>query len=338
MKKANYILAAILICPLLASCTGSTSETPEERTVFAMDTVVTLTAYGRNASKALEDAETEIHRLDSLMSRSNESGDIYPINAGGSGSVSDETAFVINTAIDIGRSTNGAFDITIAPVMDLWGFFGHSYSVPDDAELRAQLEKVDYNNIEIHGNTISLKNGAAIDLGGIAKGYAGDSVTRIFTDNGIESGLISFGSAIQAIGTRPDGSDWRIGIADPKNSNENIARIGLSDKCIVTSGSYEQVFDGNGQRYHHIIDPSDGYPADSGLASVSIISDSAVTADGLSTALFVMGLENAARYWRENGGFEAVFITDNNEVYYTKGLEGALMLSSGTKGIVIEQT
>lgn len=220
--------------------------------------------------------------------------------------------------------------------MDLWGFFGHSYSVPDDAELRAQLKKVDYNNIEMQGNSISLKNGAAIDLGGIAKGYVGDRVAKIFSDNGIKSGLISFGSAIQAVGTRPDGSDWRIGIADPQNSKEHIARIELSDKCIVTSGSYEQVFEENGKTYHHIIDPSNGYPADSGLASVSIVSDSAATADGISTALFVMGLDAATEYWRENGGFEAVFITDNNEVYYTKGLEGALDLTSGAEGMVID--
>ena len=336
MKRLYLVLAAVLVCALTASCGGTVSEAPANQTVVAMDTAITMTAYGTNGEKALAEAENEIYRLDSLLSRAGESGDISALNQYGSGEVSDETALVINTALDIGTATNGAFDITIAPVMDLWGFFGHNYHVPDSALLEEQLTKVDDANVVIRGNHVSLKNGAAIDLGGIAKGYAADRTAEIFSDNGVTSGLISFGSAIWAIGTRPDGSKWRIGITDPRNDDAHIARLELSDRCIVTSGSYEQVFEENGREYHHIIDPDTGYPADSGLASVSIIGGSATTADGLSTALFVMGLEDAAAYWRADGGFDAIFITEENEVYYTKGLEGCLELTPGTKGTVIE--
>lgn len=340
MRKIGILPIIILACSLLASCGGrkiqTSEETPEERIIFAMDTAVTLTAYGENAEKAVMEAENEINRLDTLMSRLNEDGDVYPLNNSGAGTVDDETALVLNTAVEIGKSTNGAFDITIAPVMDLWGFFGHNYRIPDDAEIEAQLEKVDYNNIEIQGNNISLKSGASVDLGGIAKGYASEMVKEIFLNNGIKSGLISFGSAIQAVGTRNDGSAWRVGIADPQNSEENIARLELTDKCIATSGSYEQAFEENGRKYHHIIDPSTGYPSESGLASVSVINDDATTADGLSTALFVMGLDEAIEYWKTNRGFEAVFITDSNAVYYTSGLAGSFDMTNGAEYTMIE--
>lgn len=340
MRKIGILPIIILACSLLVSCGGrkiqTSEETPEERIIFAMDTAVTLTAYGENAEKAVMEAENEINRLDTLMSRLNEDGDVYPLNNSGAGTVDDETAFVLNTAVEIGKSTNGAFDITIAPVMDLWGFFGHNYRIPDDAEIEAQLEKVDYNNIEIQGNNISLKSGASVDLGGIAKGYASEMVKEIFLNNGIKSGLISFGSAIQAVGTRNDGSAWRVGIADPQNSEENIARLELTDKCIATSGSYEQAFEENGRKYHHIIDPSTGYPSESGLASVSVINDDATTADGLSTALFVMGLDEAIEYWKTNRGFEAVFITDSNAVYYTSGLAGSFDMTNGAECTMIE--
>ncbi|MCH5210356.1 MAG: FAD:protein FMN transferase [Oscillospiraceae bacterium] len=319
----RIILFMILpLCFALTACGGN--ENPERKTITAMDTVVTLTAYGDNAANVIDEAEEEIYRLDTELSRSNENGDIFPLNKNGTGDVSDETAYLINTAIEICNSTDGAFDITIAPVMDSWGFFGQNYRVPDENELREQLKKVNYKNIEIKDNNITLKDNAMLDLGGIAKGYASDKLTEIFKDNNIKSALISFGSAIQAIGKKPDGSRWLIGIADPKNSDNYIATLDLMDKCIATSGSYEQVFKENGQIYHHIIDPKTGYPANNGLASVSIICDNAAKADALSTALFVMGMEKAIEYYRDNGDFDVVFITDDNKIYYTSGIKESL--------------
>ena len=336
MKRVNLLLILVLLCSIITACGGNISEEAKRKTVIAMDTVITLTAHGKNAENALAEAETEIYRLETKMSRSNEKGEIYPLNVNKSAEVSDETAFVINTALDISQSTDGAFDITIAPIMDLWGFFGHSYHVPNEAELKEQLIKVNYKNIELKDNTVHLKNNSTLDLGGIAKGYASDRVKEIFKEYNIESGLISFGSAIQAIGTKPDGSKWRIGITDPQNKDSHIARLDISDQCVATSGSYEQVFEENGQIYHHIINPSTGYPSDSGLAAVSVISDNATNADALSTALFVMGLDEAIDYWKSRNDFEMILVTDDNIVYYTTALENSIEMLKDVEYTIIK--
>ncbi|MDO5397405.1 MAG: FAD:protein FMN transferase [bacterium] len=331
MKRINLLPMLVLLCSILTACGDNISEEAARKTVIAMDTAITLTAYGKNSGIALAEAENEIYRLDTKMSRSNENGEIYTLNTNKNAEASDETAFVINTALDISKSTNGAFDITVAPIMDLWGFFGHSYRVPSEAELKEQLIKVNYKNIELKDNIVSLKDNSTLDLGGIAKGYASDRVKEIFNKYNIEAGLISFGSAIQAIGTKPDGSKWRIGITDPQNKDSHIARLDISDKCIATSGSYEQVFEENGQIYHHIINPSTGYPANSGLAAVSVISGNAAIADALSTALFVMGLDDAIDCWKSRNDFEMILITDDNTVYYTAALENSIEILKDTK-------
>ena len=325
MRKICLSAMLILLVLIMTACgTNVSEEQSSKKTVIAMDTAITLTAYGKNLKNAVADAEKEIYRLDAKMSRSNESGEIYPLNINKSAEVSDETAFVINTALDVGKTTNGAFDITIAPIMDLWGFFGHNYRVPNESEINERLTDVDYENIELKGNRVTLKNNATLDLGGIAKGYASDRVKGIFENHNIKSGLISFGSAIQTIGTKPDGSKWRIGITDPQSKDNHIARLEISDKCVATSGSYEQVFEENGQKYHHIIDPSTGYPSNSGLAAVSVISDNATTADALSTALFVMGLDKAVDYWKNRKDFDMILITDDNSVYITEPIENSV--------------
>jgi len=313
-----FILAALF----LSSCGKTQSAAESRRLVYAMDTAVTLTACGDNAEAALEAAEAEINRLDRLLSRGNEKSEIYSLNS--RGTVGGETASLIETAKTISEKTDGAFDITIAPVMDLWGFFGHNCRVPTDGEIKAEIAYVGYENIETKNGSVRLKNGAAVDLGGIAKGYASDCAAKIFRDSTITSGLISFGSALWAMGKKPDGSAWKIGIANPIDTSENIATLELTDKCIATSGSYEQAFEENGRTYHHIIDPKTGYPVESGLASVSIIAENGAYADGLSTAVFVMGLEEAIDFWRAERNFEMVLITDEGALYATKGIVSSI--------------
>ena len=330
--KRLIILPLLLICVALSSC----SDKPARKTIYAMDTAAVFTVYGRNAEAAIDAAEEEIYRLDTLMSRSNPRGDIYSLNTDSADTVSDETASVIGTALDVCRDTNGAFDITVTPIMDAWGFFGGDYRVPSESEIAGLLPRVDYNNITLDGNDVILNGGAAIDLGGIAKGYASGQAARVLKDNRIKSALISFGSAIEAVGVKPDGSDWTIGITDPQNPEEYILTLGIADTCIATSGSYEQVFEENGKTYHHIIDPSTGYPSENGLASVSVIGGDPTRADALSTALFVMGLDDATEFWRNNGNFEAVFITDSGEIYYTSGLEGNISATDGRTLSIIE--
>lgn len=317
MRRTAIRAIIPLVCLALVSC----AEAPEKKTIYAMDTAVTITAYGKNAAEGTKSAEDEIYRIDKLMSRSNENGDIYLLNESGSRDVSVETASVIEMALEVCRSTGGAFDLTVTPLIDAWGFFGQNYRIPAPDEIERLQIRVGYENVSLAASRVTLENGVQIDLGGIAKGFAAGAAAEAMKKSGVKSGLISSGSTILAVGKKANGEKWNVGLANPKKPDEYIATLRLADECISTSGSYEQVFEQNGKKYHHIIDPSTGYPAESGLASVSVICDDPTLADALSTALFVMGLDRAAEYQKNNGGFEAVFVTDENEIYRTSGVE-----------------
>ena len=235
-------------------------------------------------------------------------------------------------------ATNGAFDITIAPVMDAWGFTGDSFRVPEQSELDTLLKKVNSDAIQMLGSpsdSVTLGEGQAIDLGGIAKGYTSDCVEAVFYDHEIENGKISLGGNVFVLGTKPDGSDWRVGIKDPRNESGLAAILSLRDAYAITSGGYERYFEENGKTYHHIIDPSTGYPADSGLLSVTVVAadngpdwagaGNGAMCDAFSTALFVMGEEQALDFWR-NGGydFDLVLVTEDGRVVITAGLADRL--------------
>lgn len=305
-----------------------------EKIVFAMDTVMTLRAYGPNAEKALADAENEIQTLDQRLRRGSANSEIYAVNTAGSAEVSEDTAELISTALDISESTGGAFDISIAPVMDLWGFYTGEFYVPSEAELSASLAAVDYRNVNVNGKTVSTTNGARIDLGGIAKGYLSSQIIDIMKKNGVSSCIVSLGGNIQTLGTKPDGSSWKVGVQDPDDENGYIGVLSISDMAAVTSGGYQRFFEQDGTVYHHIIDPSGGLPAQSGLKSVTIVSADGTLADGLSTALYVMGLDKGIEYWRSHDGFDAVFVTDDNEILITKGL--ADMFEGRIEALIIE--
>lgn len=312
-----------LLCAVLSSCAGRS--TAERRTIIAMDAAATVEINSDNADEAFKNVEQELYRLDSLMSRGRETSDVYKLNESGFGEVSPDTAAAIDAALGVSRETNGAFDITIAPLIDAWGFFNQDYHVPSDAELQSVLPEIGYANVELSENSVTLKNGARIDLGGIAKGYACESAARILRNGGVSSALISFGgSSIKALGVRPDGKPWKIGITNPLTPTEYFLTLEISDECVSTSGSYERFFEENGKKYHHILDPSTGRPAENGLVSVSVICPDGARADALSTALFVMGLDKAAEFQKKDGGFEAVFITADKTVYITRELKDKL--------------
>ncbi len=328
MKRILPFLAAALL--LAAGCAGE--EKPSVKTVFAMDTVMELTAYGNKAEAALSSVEKEIFRIDAALDR-RDSGEAAAVNENGGGKVSDETAGLIKRAVEISRSTGGAFDITVAPVVDLWGFYDKAYRVPSEQEIAAALEKVGYENISVDGGEVKLKPGSRIDLGGIAKGYASERAAELLRENGVSSGIVSLGGNVMAVGSRLDGKPWRVAVQNP-DGGEYAGVVEVRDMAVVTSGDYQRFFEKDGKRYHHIIDPETGFPADSGLRSVTVVCSSGVLADGLSTALFVMGLDRGAQYWRENGGFEAIFIADGGEIYITAGLENSF---SGNEYKLIEK-
>lgn len=293
--------------------------------LFAMDTYMTMKAYGPGAQSALNDISSMISDLDSRLSVTNTESEIYQLNhaEGKSVPLSDATADLLRKALALGDTTGGALELTSYPLSLAWGFTTGDYQIPDQEAIDGLLPLVDDSAITLDGTSATLPTGAQLDLGAVAKGYAGDRAAELLKDAGVTSALLNLGSStIRAIGSKPDGSPWRIALQDPNDTSAYAGVVSVTDLSIDTSGGYERYFEGDdGEIYWHILDPGTGYPAKNGLISVTVLSGSALTGDGLSTALFVMGLSDAIDYWRENGGFEFIFITDQNEIYVSQGAE-----------------
>lgn len=300
------------------------------RTVFAMDTVMDLKPAGANGEKACDLAETRIHELEAVFSVTDDGSDIYAVNHadGAAVTVSDDTLKLLSAALEFCRLTDGALDVSVYPVLREWGFTTESYQVPDDETLSALLENVDYTRVAVDekNRTVTLPTGMEIDLGSVAKGYTGDQVIQVFRDAGVTSGIISLGGNVQVLGTKEDGSPWRIGVQDP-NSDGYVGIVEVVDKAVVTSGGYERYFVEDGVTYWHILDPATGKPAHSGVLSATIIGDSGLMCDALSTALFVMGPDRAAQFWRENGGFEYLLVLEDGSLVISGGLTDCFSLT-----------
>ena len=331
MKRFSILIAALCLC--LTGCGKQTTEATAQ--IFAMDTVMEVAAYGEHAEQAVKSTEKRIEELENRLSRTKADSLVSGLNRDGSiRHLTYDYWNLIARAKEYRDATNGAFDITIAPVMDAWGFTGDQFRVPEQSELNELLKHVNSDEIQVQEEpsySVTLGEGQAIDLGGIAKGYTSDLVEQTFRANGIESGKISLGGNVFVLGGKPDGSDWRVGIKDPRNESGLAAILSLRDAYAITSGGYERYFEENGKSYHHLIDPATGYPADSGLLSVTVVADAngpdwagagnGAMCDAFSTALFVMGEEQALDFWR-NGGydFDLVLVTEDGRVVVTAGL------------------
>ena len=326
------LLAALAVCGL-TGCGGTRDpdEAQESIQVIAMDTAMVLTAYGKESTRAVYDAEEEVRRLDALLSRTSGSSEVSMLNGAGGEMVpvGAEICTLIQTAGDFTEATGGAFDITIAPVVSAWGFTTDSYQVPDREALQTLLESVGMEHVHLSGGSARLDPGTMIDLGGIAKGYTADRVAEIFQEHAVPRGKVELGGNILVIGDKPDGTAWRVGVQDPKHPDEAdglVCVLNLTDAFAVTSGSYQRYFEQDGKRYHHIIDPATGCPADSGLTSVTVVADSArgngTMCDALSTAMFVMGEDKALDFWRSGVyDFQLVLVTEDGRVVVTEGLK-----------------
>lgn len=336
--KRLFIGALLAAALMLAGCGAQTSaeEPSQSREVYAMDTVMTLEAYGQNADAALDEAVAEIERLDALWSIASSDGEIAQLNAEKQITASADTLALLTRAKEISAATDGLFSTTIAPLMEAWGFTSGDYRVPDEAELSALLAHVDDEKIAISDSTVTIPADTKVDLGGIAKGFTSARVMDIFRENGVENGILSLGGNVQTLGTKPDGSLWRVGLQDPADERALFATLELADKAVITSGAYERNFEQDGIVYHHIIDPRTGYPAESGLSSVTIVSDDGTLADGLSTALFIMGKEAAVEFWRSHrDDFDMVLLADDGAVTVSAGIADALTLSDDSAAEVI---
>lgn len=325
-KKALALAAAALV--LLVAVLARQDQDKDkvsERHLFAMDTVMTLTAYGPHGEEALDEAARELARLDALWSVGSPDSEVSKLNAGaGDLTLSEDTLSLLSRALEVYEQTGGLFDPTIYPLMTLWGFHTDTPHVPAREEIDAVLPLVDGEKLRLEDSTLSMGERQSVDLGGIAKGFASARVMELFQKHRVRSGMVSLGGNVQTLGTKPDGSLWRIGIRDPKGGgNSYLGVLSVRDRAVITSGGYERFFEENGQTYIHILDPRTGYPAQSDLASATVVSADGTLADGLSTALYIMGSQAAAQFWTGYAdSFDMVLVTQSGEILITEGISG----------------
>lgn len=339
-KKVSKRFLSFFLCLIMAllsfvltSCNSEVkTETAE---FFVFDTVVDITAYGENAKEAIEAARDELYRYDALLSTTNENSDIYKVNNNEAQEVSTETAEIIEKSLKISELTEGSLDITIYPVVELWGFTGGNYRVPKESEIEEALNFVGFDKISLQSNNVVKDDPKVqIDLGATAKGYIGDKVSEAIKNAGCNSAVLSIGGNVVTVGNKPDGQDFNVGITwtDGKGI---CATVSLKDMSAVTSGTYQRNFTENGVFYHHIIDPKTGYPAQSDIGSVTIFTSNGLAADGLSTAFFVMGSEKAVEFYESEKYLELgiknldfMIIKNDGTCIVTKNIYSNMKLNS----------
>lgn len=318
MKKILLFIPAALICCVLYL---NRPLPPRSQTFVAMNTPMTLTFYGRDTDKALTAAHRLIRKIEGDISATDPQSTVYRLNHAGGKPVSldGNTAFLLNYALKFSRETQGAFDPALYRISSLWGFTSENPHVPSVTELAEALAHSGAACVKLDGNTAVLENGAMADFGALGKGYAGDRVLGFVKKEGIPSALLNLGGNVQM--TRPpEGKKcWHIGITAP-TGNGLLGIAGVESGAVITSGSYERFFTAdNGKKYWHIIDPATGRPADSGLESATVFTASGLDGDALSTALFVMGPEKAAEFWRTRKDFEMI-LAGKGHMYITQGI------------------
>ncbi|MBR0367290.1 MAG: FAD:protein FMN transferase [Clostridia bacterium] len=319
MNKLFKLLLVLAIASLTVSaCAGAEKESAVG---FYLDTVVTLTAWVDDP-QVLQDALRVCGEYEGMLSRTVEGSDVWRINhAGGQPvTVSDDTLEILECAKKVSDLSGGLFDVTIAPVSTLWDFTSGAAVLPDADAIARAAGLVDISKLTIDGNRVTLPEGMMIDLGGIAKGYIADAVKGYLEGEGVKNAILSFGGNIVAIGLKPDGQPWKVGIQDiDKPTGEYMLVARNFGGSTVTSGIYERGFDLDGVRYHHILDPNTGWPVQNELASVTVFSESSMWGDALATSAFAMGVERGAEMIEGLEGIEAVFIARDRSATYTSG-------------------
>lgn len=312
-----------------SSETDTERKEASERELFALDTVINLKVYGGKRLAVLDRLEERILELDNLLSTGKAGSEVTKLNETGRAKLSATGAYLVKRSLELNKKTGGLFDITIYPLMELWGFPDKNYKVPSDKEIEKALKNVGSDKIIFDENAreISFKNkGMKIDFGGIGKGYITDELVKILTEEEVDSAIINLGGNVFGLNKKPDGSLWNVAIRDPNEPEEYMLVIKIADAAVITSGGYERYFEENGVRYHHILDPRTGRPSESNLKSVSIVSKDGTLADTLSTSLFIKGEEEAIEYWRQNGtDFDIILMTDDGRILVSEGIKDQVL-------------
>lgn len=321
-KRLVTIMLMLITCIFLCSCDKKSQESTRE--LFAMDTFMVLKAHGEESDAALDEAVREIRRIDQMLSIGIKESEISTLNNNGEADFSEESMYLLDTSREVFNKTEGAFDITVYPLMVEWGFVDQKYRVPEKGTIKKLLENIGTDKIETQESNVKVPEGTKIDFGGIAKGYTSQKVIEILERHKVKGAIVSLGGNVQSCGVKADGKKYKVGIEDPKGSEDYIGVLEIKDKVVITSGSYERYFKKDGKVYHHIIDPKTGYPAKSDIASVTVVNEDGTTADAMATALFVMGREKALEYWKKYGEkdeFEMVIVENDGRITITEGLK-----------------
>ncbi|MBS5939832.1 FAD:protein FMN transferase [Clostridium sartagoforme] len=329
-------LLLILSLGLITSCSkNKASQEPLSKTEILMGTPVSVTLYDSNDAKILDKVFNKVKELESTLSINengtlideiNENAGIKPVK------VDDDTYTLIEKGLEYAKLSHGLFDISIGPIVKLWNIGLPEARVPSLEEIQAKLPLVNYQDVELNNSdkTVYLKNqGMMLDLGGIAKGYTADVISNILTNEGVESAIINLGGNVFTHGKKVDGSDWKIGIQDPFSERGGIiGTLTTSNKSVVTSGIYERYIEEDGVRYHHILNPSTGYPYDNEIAGITIVSDKSIDGDALSTSVFAMGVEEGMKFVNTQSGIDAIFVTKDNKIYLTNEVKNIFKLTN----------
>lgn len=322
MKKGFWIAGLIIITLILLTinCVLNDPEPIQSQTRFLMDTYCTIQVPGNiEVLGAIEQAFNRIEEIDEKFNALNPESPVYDFNNSNEAITDEEIVALVTTALQISEKSGGMYDITIFPLIDLWGFFSESPELPRREKLNKVLKVVGYGNLTIKNGILNKKEeDTKIDLGSIAKGYAIDEAGKVLTRAGIKSGLIDAGGDIYALGTNY-GKPWVIGIRNPRGEGVS-GTLEVSDMAVITSGDYERFFETDGVKYHHILDPTTGYPAE-GIASVTVISHDPAFADAWSTALFILGKEKGLEILEDLQSLEVLMITDEGEQIYSSGMK-----------------
>lgn len=346
-KAIKAAAAAVLMAGVLSGCGQNNNDNqaaaqtqtadPVSATFYVYDTVATIKIYDEKATEQnIDEIRDLLGKIDLELSRTNPDSDLYKVNAASGRQavkVSQGTFDVVKKALEYSEATNGLLDPTIGPLINLWDIGHENAKVPAEAELEAARKLTDYRKVKMDAaaRTIELEEpGMVLDLGSIGKGYAADQVSLYLQKHDLTSALINLGgSSIIAVGGKPGGADWNVGLQDPDQSRgSQLGTLKINNETIDSSGVYERYFMQGGVRYHHILDPRTGYPTQNGLMSITIVSDNATDADALSTAAFVMGLKDGMAYIEKQKGVEAFFVMNDNKIYATSGLKDRINLTS----------
>ncbi|WP_410770941.1 FAD:protein FMN transferase [Fontibacillus sp. BL9] len=352
-KSAILLVTCSMLAALLGGCSGSdnsadpqganaqTSQNqvvePLSQTFFIFDTVVNVKIYDNRATtKNFEELEALMKNIDNKISRTNPDSEIHQVNAQAGIApveVSPDTFELVSLAVDYAKKTNGLLDPSIGPLVSLWNIGHEGAHVPPAEEIAAAQQLTDYRKIELNPEKHEIylqAKGMEIDLGSYGKGYAADAIYDYLAEQDFHSAIIDLGGNIFAMGSKPGGKTWNVGIQDPDQERGNpIGSVRIKDKTVVTAGIYERFFIEDGKLYQHIIDPRSGYPVDNNISSVTIVTDRSTDADTMDTSLLIMGIEEGLKFAENTPNTEVLFITKDKKLYATSGFKELLEKTNG---------